>query len=153
MNEYWNGEPMMRIGVSNRRGTILLVEDEAFVREVTSEILRAEGYGLWTATNSAEAEQIFNRHEEEIDLLLTDVVLPGKTGRVLATEMRRKNPRIRVLYVTGYAEQMKALQGSGEECLAKPFSSEVLLGRLKGVMAPRELRLEGRETMRVCAGA
>lgn len=153
MNEYWKREAMMRAEASNRRGTILLVEDEAFVREVTKEILQTEGYEVWAASNAAEAEQIFNLYRGEIDLLLTDVVLPGKSGRVLAVEMRRKNPRTRVLYVSGYFEETSAPRDPGEGCLAKPFSSEELLGRIRVVMAPRDLRIERREFTQVCAVA
>ena len=124
--EGWNDAPWL--GESR---TILLVEDETFVREVASEVLRAAGYRVLTAKNAAEAIQIYEKGFE-IDLLLTDVVLPGETGRVLAERLRRVNPRLPVLLATGYGEQMA--RAAGEECLAKPFSSEDLLGRVRQLL-------------------
>jgi CheY-like chemotaxis protein len=114
--------------------TILFVEDEAFVREVTGEVLRSAGYQILTATNAAEASSIYDAHRSDVDLLLTDVVLPGETGRALAGRLRRENPRLRVLLVTGYSEQMAPLAATDEECLAKPFSTEVLLRRVRQLL-------------------
>jgi CheY-like chemotaxis protein len=111
--------------------SILLVEDETFVREVASEVLRAAGYRVLSARSAAEAMQIY-KNEFEIDLLLTDVVLPGETGRMLADRLHRENPRLPVLLATGYAEQMA--REASEECLAKPFSSEDLLQRVQRLM-------------------
>lgn len=122
----WNDAPF-----AGESRTILLVEDETFVREVASEVLRAEGYRVLTAKDAAEAMQIFES-EFDIDLLLTDVVLPGETGRVLAAKLRRANPWLPVLLATGYGEQMAG--EASEECLAKPFSSEALLGRVRQLL-------------------
>ncbi len=95
---------------ARRRGaqTILLVEDEAFVREVTCEVLRSAGYRVLTAKNATEAMQAYEVRGDEVDLLLSDVVLPGESGRVLAGKLRRENPWLKILLVTGYAEQMGA---------------------------------------------
>ena len=122
---------------SSDRRSILLVEDETFVREVASEVLRGAGYRVLTARNAAEAVQIYEKGFE-FDLLLTDVVLPGETGRMLADRLHRENPRLPVLLATGYGEQMA--RGASEECLAKPFSSEDLLQRVQQLMekAPRK---------------
>jgi len=114
--------------------TILLLEDEAFVREVTGEVLRSAGYWVLTATNAGEAECIYDAHRGDVDLLLTDVVLPGETGRALAGRLRRENPALKVLLVTGYAEQMSPPESKQEECLAKPFSTEVLLRRVRQLL-------------------
>jgi two-component system cell cycle sensor histidine kinase/response regulator CckA len=122
--------------------TILLVEDEAFVREVTCEVLRSAGYRVLTAKNAAEATGFFDVQCGEVELLLSDVVLPGETGRVLAGKLRRQNPRLKVLLVTGYGEQMGLLETvdgakhevEREQCLAKPFSSEVLLRRVRQLL-------------------
>ena len=118
----WNDAPL-----PSECRTILLVEDETFVREVASEVLRAAGYRVLTAKSAAEAMHIYEMGFE-IDLLLTDVVLPGETGRVLAERLRRENPRLPVLLATGYGEEMA--RAASVECLAKPFSSEDLLGRV-----------------------
>ena len=128
----WNGTRF-----PSERRSILLVEDETFVREVASEVLRGAGYQVLTARNAAEAVQIYE-DGLEFDLLLTDVVLPGETGRMLADRLHRENPRLPVLLATGYGEQMAE---ASEECLAKPFSSEVLLQRVRQLMetAPRRV--------------
>jgi two-component system, cell cycle sensor histidine kinase and response regulator CckA len=111
--------------------TILLVEDEAFVREVTGEVLRSAGYEVLTARNAAEAAGAYSERRRRVDLLLSDVVLPGENGRVLASRLRRENPALKVLLVTGYAEQMGLRE---EECLAKPFSTDVLLRRVREML-------------------
>jgi CheY-like chemotaxis protein len=110
---------------------ILFVEDEAFVREVTTQVLRSAGYHVMAAKNATEAMQVYDRRSNEVELLLTDVVLPGETGRVLAARLRQRNPALNVLLVSGYAEQMGLQDGDQEECLAKPFSTEVLLRRVR----------------------
>jgi len=81
--------------------TILFVEDEVFVREVTGEVLRSAGYHVLTAKNSVEALRVYQGNRAAVDLLLTDIVLPGETGLVLAGRLRRENPELRVLFVTG----------------------------------------------------
>ncbi len=122
------------------RGTILLVEDDAFVRGVTGEVLRAAGYEVLTARNAAEAAGIYAVRRDGVELLVSDVILPGENGRALARRLRRENRELRVLLVTGYAEQMgpQEAQAGGEEereeCLAKPFSTEVLLQRVRQVL-------------------
>jgi two-component system, cell cycle sensor histidine kinase and response regulator CckA len=119
--------------------TILFVEDEAFVREVTSEVLRSAGYQVLTAQNAAEAVRIFDARRGDVELLLTDVVLPGETGCAMAGRLRRRNPALKVLLVTGYAEQMGRREAALEECLAKPFSAEVLLSRVRAVLDGEEV--------------
>lgn len=118
----------------SRTQTILLVEDEAFVREVTGEVLRSAGYRVLTAKNAAEAMRIYEARGDEVELLLSDVVLPGESGRVLAERLRRENPWLKILLVTGYAEHMGPRDTLQEECLAKPFSTEVLLGRVRQLL-------------------
>lgn len=80
--------------------TILFVEDEAFVRDVTCKVLRSAGYRVLTAKNAAEAVRVYDARRGEVELLLTDVILPGETGRVLAGRLRRKDPELKVLLVT-----------------------------------------------------
>ena len=118
----------------SRAQTILLVEDEAFVREVTCEVLRSAGYGVLTAKNATEATRVYEARGDEVELLISDVVLPGESGRVLAGKLRRENPWLKILLVTGYAEQMGLRDAMHEECLAKPFSTEALLGRVRQML-------------------
>ena len=120
--------------------SILLVEDEAFVREVTCEVLRSAGYAVLTAKTADEAVLIYDKRCGEVDLLLTDVVLPGATGVVLAARLRRQNPRLKVLFVTGYAEHMGLRETRHEEWLAKPFSSGSLLRKVKQQLDRQDFR-------------
>jgi DNA-binding response OmpR family regulator len=123
-------------------GTILLVEDEGFVREVTSEVLRSAGYHVLTAKNAIEAERTYVQLWGEVDLLLTDVILPGESGSSFAGRLRLGNSRLKILLVTGYPEQMGLLETGREECLAKPFSKRELLARVKRMITGGELAHE-----------
>ena len=127
--------------------TILFVEDEAFVRGVTCEVLESAGYQVLVANNALEALRVYDARRSEVELLLTDVVLPGETGYVLADKLRRENPDLKVLFVTGYLEQMAAM---AEECLAKPFSTEMLLHRVRRLLDPGEpgMGIEGEGVFR-----
>jgi len=109
--------------------TILLVEDETFVREVACEVLTSAGYRVVSASNSREAMGLYDAEVCNVQLLLTDIVLPGETGRVLAGRLRLRNPELNVLFVSGYAEQMGI--GVEEEFLPKPFSTQALLRRVR----------------------
>ena len=117
-----------------RTKTILLVEDEPFVREVTGEVLRAAGYRVLTAKNAKEGASLYEAQSGEVELLLTDIILPGETGRVLAERLRREDPTLKVLFVSGYSEQMVVSETMQEECLGKPFSSEVLLRTVRELL-------------------
>lgn len=150
MNHFSGSERRME---GDLAGTILYVEDEAFVREVVAEVLRAAGYRVLVTKNAAEAADTFQGWGSEIDLLLTDVILPGETGQMLAVRLKRRNARLKVLYVTGYAEQMAMPPRVNEECLAKPFSTEALLERVKRMIVREDCRT-GTEcaAMLACAG-
>jgi DNA-binding response OmpR family regulator len=113
--------------------TILLVEDEEFVRKVTTEVLQAAGYRLVSARCAGEAIEAQRRRPEPVDLLLADVILPGKSGHQLAYEFGGLCPRVRILLMSGYAEQLAlgGLSTHGEKYLTKPFSSRTLLRRVR----------------------
>jgi two-component system, cell cycle sensor histidine kinase and response regulator CckA len=119
--------------------TILFVEDESFVREVAGEILQSAGYRVLTAKNAVEAVRAYDAHCGAVDLLLADVVLPGENGRALARRLKGKNPALKILLVSGYAEQM-GLQGDVVECLGKPFSGGMLLRKVRQTLAASEFR-------------
>jgi len=121
--------------------TILFVEDETFVREVTGEVLRSAGYRVLVAKDAATAARTYDVESANIDLLLTDVVLPGENGPALAARLRRASPQLKVLLITGYAEQMGLQQAGSGAWLAKPFSVGMLLRKVKQV-----LDREGRAT-------
>lgn len=113
--------------------TILLVEDEEFVRKVTSEVLESAGYRLVSTRSAAEALEAQSTCAEPVDLLLADLVLPGKSGHQLAHEFAGLCPHARILLMSGYAEQLApgGLSPHGREYLAKPFSSRTLLRRVR----------------------
>ncbi len=114
--------------------TILFVEDEAFVREVTCEVLQSAGYRVLAAKDAAAAVMLYCQRAGEVKLLLTDVVLPDETGPALAGRLRRQNPELKVLFVTGNANQIALYQANTEEYLPKPFSTEGLLRKVRQVL-------------------
>lgn len=117
--------------------TILLVEDEAFVREVAGEILRIAGYGVLSARNAAEAVPAFVAHREEVQLLLTDVVLPDRNGHDLAFELVTLGHAFRTLFISGYPENSvpgNRVQKPGWFYLPKPFSAACLVQKVNEVM-------------------
>ena len=143
----------------NRAETVLLVEDEAFVRNAASEILQSAGYRVLMASNGMAAQRLYDEFGPKIDLLLTDMILPGENGGELAARMRRQNPGLRVLFVTGYADQIAVLKDAGEEYLLKPFCSEVLLRKVTelmdeaGVQADQVQADQDESFMPACVGA
>lgn len=121
--------------------TILLVEDEGFVREVAREVLKSAGYKVLLARSAAEAVDAYDRCAGQLDLLLTDVVLPGQNGRSLAQALSQRNPELRVLLMSGYLEQIHLSESEpGLECLPKPFSAWALL---QGVRRALDHKPEG----------
>ena len=134
----------------NRVRTILLVEDETFVRNVTREILQAAGYRVLTAGDGVAAKRMYDEFGLEVDLLLTDMILPGENGAELAARLRRHNPELRVLFVTGYADRIALLKHAGEEYLLKPFCSEALLRKVGELM--NEPTMQAEQVMRACVG-
>jgi two-component system, cell cycle sensor histidine kinase and response regulator CckA len=116
--------------------TILLAEDEAFVRKATGEVLESAGYKVVIAGSAAQALEVHRRCSEQVDLLLADLVMPGISGHELANELVALCPQLRVLLMSGYAEQLALCQLSsyGKKYLAKPFSVPVLLRRVRQVL-------------------
>jgi two-component system cell cycle sensor histidine kinase/response regulator CckA len=122
---------------NGRSPTILLVEDEAFVREVAYEILCLAGYRVLQARNATEALLTFRCHPEKVELLLTDVVLPDRNGCDLALELTTLARNVRAIFVSGYPENAvtrKGLQRPEWFYLPKPFSAASLLQKVKEVL-------------------
>jgi signal transduction histidine kinase/CheY-like chemotaxis protein len=110
--------------------TVLVVEDEEALREVTKRILTRNGFRVLTAANGPEAFDIARGHDGEIHLLVTDVVMPHMLGKEVADKMRAIKPHIEVLYMSGYARPVLASQGRldpGVALVEKPFSEADLL--------------------------
>jgi two-component system, cell cycle sensor histidine kinase and response regulator CckA len=133
--------------------TILFVEDEAFVRDVTREVLSSAGYTVLAAKNASEALSAYALHCEQVNLLLTDMILPGETGRTLAKKLRGRNPRLRVLFVSGYTEQLAVSREDEMEFLAKPFSTTALLTKVRQVLDNKQNLVGERGKVRHAAGS
>ena len=105
--------------------SLLLVEDNESVREVTAQALRRRGYTVYEARNAEEAIEWFSRSGSKVQLLVTDVVMPGLSGPNLAARLVRINPNLRVLYMSGYTDDATVVQGNfwgGVPLLQKPFT-------------------------------
>lgn len=130
-------------GFEARRGrgeTVLLVEDEPAVRRLTSRILSRHGYAVIEAEDPAEGLATFQSHEGELDLLLTDVVMPKMSGAELAERIKASQPNLATLYMSGYTDDFVARQGvvtDGVLLLEKPFSSEQLLAAVEAALESR----------------
>lgn len=110
--------------------TILLTEDEQDVREVTREFLESGGYKVLEAHDGMEALAMVEKHQGDIDLLITDMVMPRMTGEELAARLKRQRPQLRMLYMSGYSEKAAAETLGGDpsvRLLVKPFSRSALL--------------------------
>jgi PAS domain S-box-containing protein len=117
--------------------TILVVEDEESVRGIVRESLEASGYTLLEAANGAEALELVSRHAGPIDLLLTDVVMPGMGGRELAQKLRDVQPQVQTLYMSGYTDDAVVRHGIEAETMSflqKPFNVPGLARKVREVL-------------------
>jgi two-component system, NtrC family, sensor kinase len=117
--------------------TILVVEDDEEVRAYVVEVLRGLNYRVFDARDAGGALDIFAKHGDEIDLLLTDVVLPGKNGRQIADEIVARQSNIKVLYMTGYSRNAIVHQGRlnpGVEVIQKPLTQENLAAKIREIL-------------------
>jgi PAS domain S-box-containing protein len=123
--------------VPTGRETILVVEDDASVRGTIVAMLQSLGYRALTAADGAAGLRAIEQHPE-VALLLTDVIMPGRlNGPALAREAARRRPGIRLLYMSGYAEDAfgpGGVQGTGSDLLAKPFSKGDLARRIRDIL-------------------
>jgi two-component system cell cycle sensor histidine kinase/response regulator CckA len=118
---------------------ILLVEDEEGVRSVLQRILVGRGYRVLAAAGAGEALDVARRHQGGIDLLLTDVTMPRVKGPELAAALLAEQPRIRVIYMSGYSERALPTGAGSPVCLQKPFSAQTLARTVRAVLdSPRE---------------
>ncbi len=117
--------------------TVLLVEDEEGVRSLSRQILRGCGYTVLEAADGDEALAVAGRHAGRIDLIVTDVVMPGLGGRELVERLKAFCPTARVLYVSGYTDDAVMRHGIREvevQFLEKPFSPLRLACKVREVL-------------------
>jgi CheY-like chemotaxis protein len=137
---------------------ILVVEDDDDVRAYTAECLRELGYEVIEAHDGTSALRVLEREDEQIDLLFTDVVMPGMTGRELADQAREKRPDLKVLYTSGYTRNAIVHGGrldEGVEMIGKPFTYATLSEKVADVLdkgrTGRVLLVEEEATLRMFA--
>jgi two-component system cell cycle sensor histidine kinase/response regulator CckA len=135
--------PTIKIVSGEQKGseTILLVEDQPQVRELARMALAEKGYTVLVTSNAKDAESMCARHGAEVHLLLTDVIMPGSTGRELAERLTSRSPKMRVLYMSGYTYGIMAQTGrpngmleDGVAFLQKPFTPSALTEKVREVL-------------------
>ena len=125
--------------------TILLVDDEADILAVAREVLEEQGYEILDALNAEEAVRVAAAHSGPIDLLLTDVIMPGASGQDLALLLGLQRPDLRVLYMSSFAiikgqRQFAEVENGlepGAPIILKPFTSERLVEKVQEVLAAK----------------
>ena len=119
------------------QGTILLVEDEDGLRSLNARGLRSRGYSVIEASNGIEAMEALDEKDGAVDLVVSDVVMPEMDGPTLLREMRKRNPNLKIIFVSGYAEEAfdKSLPENEQFAfLPKPFALSALVEKVKETM-------------------
>jgi PAS domain S-box-containing protein len=125
-------------GAATGSGTILFVEDDESIRTLSTRMLRHHGFTVLPARHAAEALHLAADSNRRIDLLLTDIVMPGMSGRELALQLLQSRPDLKVLYTSGYSADIVALrdiQVTGPGFMQKPYSPEALVRQIRAVLA------------------
>jgi len=124
-----------------RRRTILLVEDEPFVREATCSILESAGFEVLPAGDAREAMQVYEQCQRAIDLVMTDMVLPGRSGEQLGQDLRQHSPQVVLLLTSGYGnpEFETEAPDSRTYFLSKPYSKRTLVEKIENILAANPL--------------
>ena len=115
---------------------ILLVEDEPFVREATCSILESAGFEVLPADDANDALKVYDEAKGTINLVMTDMVLPGRTGEQLSADLRQRSPNLKVLITSGYSNLEDAFDDrrSNTHFLAKPYSRSELVGKIAEIL-------------------
>jgi DNA-binding NtrC family response regulator len=143
-NDRLTNDRLVCDGVSNagrsderaRRRTILLVEDEPFVRAATCSILEHAGFDVLAAEDAHAAMKVYDECSQTIDLVMTDMVLPGRNGQQLGQDLRERSPRVVVLVTSGYFNPEYEVEEAESRTyfLAKPYSRRTLLEKIETIL-------------------
>jgi len=136
----------LRLRPTDGNESILVVEDETEVRKLVREVLEMKGYRVWDFGNAAEAIALCEKHEEALDLLVTDVIMPGMSGRELARRLMILRPEMSVLYMSGYTDDAIVHHGvldKGTAFIQKPFSPEALARRVRDLLDDPARKIKG----------
>jgi len=120
-----------------RKNVILVVDDDAAVRYVTRSVLEEYGFTVLDAANGDAGLEVFIAHREQIGLSVLDVIMPGKNGKELFADIRRIDPRARVLFTSGCGGNLlsgRDLEGPGVSFLPKPSTAQRLVDTIRGML-------------------
>jgi CheY-like chemotaxis protein len=140
--------PIVRAGTEERKKpvtsvplgkgeTILIAEDDIQLRKIARIILKESGYHIIEAENGAEAVSKFKENADKVSLLLLDVIMPGKNGRVVFDEIKKLNPDIKALFISGYTDEIIAKKGildEGFDFVSKPINLDTMLRKIRDVL-------------------
>ena len=134
-----SGDDIRRMGEAPRSfETILLVDDDPVVRAVASRLLRRSEYSVLEASGGMEALQILRQQEQGVDLMLTDILMPDLSGWELSELVRAEFPAVRILYMSGFADEevVRTRSLSESNFLPKPFGFESLTRAVQNLLRP-----------------
>jgi CheY-like chemotaxis protein len=134
-------QPQAAVASRKRSATILLVEDQQELRMLLREVLRSTGHTVITTASGAEAIEAVRAGQERIDLLITDIVMPGMRGWELARRLKSAHPKLKVLYISGHTDTDLINDGAlraGDILLEKPFRPDSLLNKVDEVLGQVE---------------
>jgi CheY-like chemotaxis protein len=138
--------PVATIGFASgkrRSATILLVDDDSAVREVTASMLEGLGYVVLTVGSGGAALDLLERHTK-VDLVLLDFAMPGMNGVELARQVQQKRPTVPILFVTGYVDKAALEEFSDDKIIKKPFIGDELAEKINAALSKRFSRLTGK---------
>ncbi len=122
--------------------TILVVDDEPEIRKLVSAMVSQSGYTVLTADSGEHALTLYRNHKGTVDLLITDVVAPGMSGPMLADALTALQPRLKVLFISGYDSThvvQKYVVEKGHALLTKPFTAEQMQSKVRDMLKPAVL--------------
>ena len=121
-----------------RQAAILVVDDEPSVRELVREVLAREGYTVLQAASPRQALEVVRRRAGGLDLLVTDMTMPGMDGTALARELRADYPQLAALFMSGSLDETPPPPGADGRFLQKPFSIDRLIVEVRAALRPAE---------------